>query len=250
MIRDSIKNEAYFDEWIPFAENSIKKREDDLVNKPLKPYGRVLQASFIGQKLSSLIVMRYSRGDDIAALRDDVEHLLAALEQVRTFCDALPPDEQKDRVQYERLSFDRYLYFFLSLCFVVCLDMGEDYIRRMLAVIGNAGKDALLDRIAVKLGDHARPLAEAPLFAKQYTLLFQALDAPEEDRPALVRKFLDGWYKGNRNRAAWYDNHKGEDTGYVGYWCFEAALVVKLFGIDDTTFRTHQYYPADLVHHA
>ncbi|TBU70990.1 hypothetical protein DNK06_24980 [Pseudomonas daroniae] len=62
------------------------------------------------------------------------------------------------------------------------------------------------------------------------------------------KKFLDGWYKGNKNLAAWYDNHKGEDTGYVGYWCFEAALVVKLFGIDDSSFRTHAHYPAELVH--
>ncbi|MCD9032645.1 DUF1911 domain-containing protein, partial [Luteimonas sp. Y-2-2-4F] len=66
----------------------------------------------------------------------------------------------------------------------------------------------------------------------------------------LIRKFLDGWYKGNRNVAAWYDSHKGEDTGYVGYWSLEAALVVKVFGIDDSSFRRHANYPADLVHDA
>jgi hypothetical protein len=47
----------------------------------------------------------------------------------------------------------------------------------------------------------------------------------------------------------WYDAHKGpEGGGFVGYWCFESAAVVKAFGIDDKEIREQQYYPKDLLH--
>ncbi|WP_353057293.1 PoNe immunity protein domain-containing protein [Salinicola sp. JS01] len=36
---------------------------------------------------------------------------------------------------------------------------------------------------------------------------------------------------------------------YVGYWCFEAALVVALHDIGGANFRDHPFYPADLVRH-
>jgi hypothetical protein len=48
----------------------------------------------------------------------------------------------------------------------------------------------------------------------------------------------------------WWDGHGIIDRGglaYSGYWCFEAAAVVKLLGIDDSSFRDNEYYPADLL---
>ncbi|UCJ17900.1 DUF1911 domain-containing protein [Pseudomonas sp. MM211] len=248
MTRDNVKTTAYFDEWIDYDQDVIQQIRDELESNSLAPYGRVQAAYDLAKKILDRIIMRYSRGDSLTGFRDDLKSLLAVREQLKLLCDALPSDEQKNRFQYERLSFDNYLDFFWWLSLAVCLDMDEAHLERVIALINNAGQDALLDRIAVKLGAHQRAVSNELVFPKQYALLMQALDAPSQEQSNLVKKFLDGWYKGNKNLAAWYDNHKGEDTGYVGYWCFEAALVVKLFRIDDSSFRTHAHYPADLVH--
>ena len=47
--------------------------------------------------------------------------------------------------------------------------------------------------------------------------------------------------------AAWYNNDQGGEGAYYGYWCFEAALVVRLLDIDDSSFRDNVYYPKDMV---
>ena len=212
------------------------------------PYGRVTASADLCDKAFEIVAMRYSRGDALSDVREDVNNLLSMHEQLKRYCDALPNDEQKKRIIYERLSYDNYNDFVSWQSLAACFEMGETHIKRVLELIGNAGKDALLDRLAVKLGDHDRSVAQALIFPKQYASLLQVMNATTDEQPVLMGNFLDGWYKSNKSVAAWYDNHKGEDTGYVGYWCFEAALVVKLFNIDDSSFRSHVYYPADLVH--
>ncbi|MCW2294855.1 hypothetical protein M2262_004905 [Pseudomonas sp. BIGb0408] len=249
MPRDTLKSKEFFDKWISYDLERMQQKQNRLDSGGIPlPYGKVTAAADLCNKALEVIVMSYSRGDRVADFSGHVVRLLAEREQLKALCDALPKDEQKKRIQYERLSFDNYLDFFWWLSLAVCLGMDEAHLERVIALINNAGQDALLDRIAVKLGAHQRAVSNELVFPKQYALLLQALDAPSQEQSNLVKKFLDGWYKGNKNLAAWYDNHKGEDTGYVGYWCFEAALVVKLFGIDDSSFRTHAHYPADLVH--
>jgi hypothetical protein len=248
MIRDKLKKKEYFDKWLSFdLEDGMKRQERIDSNAIPTISGKVFAANDLCEKAIDRCVMRYSRGDALSNFRDDVEDILAKREQLRSLCDSLPLNEQKDRVQYERLSFDNYLDFFWWLSLAVCMGMNQAHIARVLASIDNSGKDALLDRIAIMLGDDQRIVGSELVFPKQYALLLQVLDASSDERPKLVKKFLDGWYKGNRNKAPWYDNHKGEDTGYIGYWCFEAALVVKLLEIDDSTFREHMHYPADLI---
>jgi hypothetical protein len=37
-------------------------------------------------------------------------------------------------------------------------------------------------------------------------------------------------------------------TSFFGYWAFEAAAVVKMLQIPDSTLLDNPYYPRDLVH--
>jgi hypothetical protein len=250
MIRDRVKPSTYFDERIDYDHSVIQEVTSRLDSGSLSPYGQVMAANNIRSKIRNRIVMRYSRGDDLSLVRTDVDSLLAARTKMKACCDALPSDEQHLRTQFERLSFDNYLIYLWWLSWVVCLNMGKEHTRQVLALIGNAGQDLLLDRIAPRLGGAQPACTGALAFPKQNDLLLQSTNAPVGAQSALVKKFLEGWYKRNKNLAAWYDTHHDDDSGYVGYWCFEAALVVPLFGIDDTSFRDHEHYPGDLVHFA
>lgn len=212
------------------------------------PYGNMMAAFDIFSKTLHQIVMMYSRGDSIADFPKHLDDLLAARGQAKRLAEELPPNEQNRREIWERIGEDSYAKCTWWLALAISAGMSKDYIRETLQLIGNAGQDRLLDRIAVALGDTNRPVASGVLY-KQYAPLLEALDGPEAKRTAAVKKFLDGWYKGSRN-VYWHGNDKGDDTGYMGYWAFEAALVVILFDIDDTSFRDNVYYPKDLVTHA
>ena len=247
MIRDRRKTREFFDRWIGFDEVQLRTTQAELDSDAIDwPYGRVLAADDQFAEVLRRVIMRYSRGDTLTDLRGDTALLLAMREQMQKFFDALPREEQSLREVYERLSFDSYIDWLWWLSFAVCLDMSREHVLRVLELIDNAGQDTLLDRIAVHLGE-ARTVGAKLRFPEQYGTLLQALDASSREQQAqFVKTFLDGWYEGC-SEAAWCDNDRGEDTGYIGYWCFEAALVVKMFGIDDATFRDNPYYPVDLV---
>lgn len=34
---------------------------------------------------------------------------------------------------------------------------------------------------------------------------------------------------------------------FSGYWAFEVAAIVKIKGLDDSSFRDHKYYPSQLL---
>src|SRR5690606_35064364 len=46
------------------------------------------------------------------------------------------------------------------------------------------------------------------------------------------------WYPGHRD-SGWYDTHKEKEDLYSGYWSFESAAVVKIMGLDDTSFKNN-----------
>jgi len=137
----------------------------------------------------------------------------------------------------------------ILLCFVLASNGTNEDIQRTLNAFDYAGRDILLDKIAILLGDSARNenMATGFVFPKMYQKLLDVIVAPAEQRPALMKKYIEGWYK-SMKPAAWHNNDQGGEGAYYGYWCFEGALVVRLLNIDDSSFRDNIYYPVDMVH--
>ena len=128
-----------------------------------------------------------------------------------------------------------------------CHDSGA-FCRRGTAnyVVGNnRGKDQLLDLLLNTAGLPG-PQSDSLEIGGIYKKLLQVCMATPEKRTALMAKYLDGWYVGNK-QSPWYNSARDDDSGYIGYWSFEAALVVRLFGIDDEGFADHPHYPKDLA---
>jgi hypothetical protein len=64
-----------------------------------------------------------------------------------------------------------------------------------------------------------------------------------------IKFYLDKvWYQGHSD-AAWHDTHLNKAVNcYSGYWAWEAAVIAKIKGIDDTVLKSQKYYPYDAVH--
>lgn len=57
------------------------------------------------------------------------------------------------------------------------------------------------------------------------------------------------WLKTYKNSHI-YNSHKAMDVpnySFTGYWAFEVAAIVKIKGLDDSSFRDHKYYPSQLL---
>ncbi|MCL1933400.1 MAG: DUF1911 domain-containing protein [Candidatus Azobacteroides sp.] len=79
-----------------------------------------------------------------------------------------------------------------------------------------------------------------------YQKLYEITKLPKSEAEKSIKKYLESWYEMNKH-VPWYNNHL-RDNGYSGYWAWEVAAVVKLIGLDDSSFKDNQYYPYDLVH--
>jgi Domain of unknown function (DUF1911) len=148
------------------------------------------------------------------------------------------------REMWTTLHLTNYHEDLACLAFLVALRYTPDSLVLISQWIGHQGEDGLLDRIAIAVGDTEKRVKRNSKFELQYQPLVEVIDAPKELQAALLQTYLSSWYQ-RLKQAAWHNTHKGE--AFNGYWCFEAALAVMLWDIDDSTFADHKHYPLDLV---
>ncbi|HUH29943.1 MAG TPA: PoNi-like cognate immunity protein [Rhodanobacter sp.] len=259
MTRDACKSEAWFDEWIGFNLDSIKSMLEQADKPSGNPSYRPQYIYEISNKYISLIFRKYSRGDSIYELLQYLPRLIAAWEEA----ERLGNDVWTEKQQYTRhawkVNLDHYIVCFWLVGLALSLNISDDLWQRLLALIGNEGEDALLDRI-IATRQPERRVGETLCHPMPYQRLFDAVLATPEKQPVLLRAFVDKWYRElNRSpkkglseetavyeRPYWYNSHKLEG-GYFGYWCIEAVAAVKAFSIDDSLCLGHPNYPGDLL---
>jgi hypothetical protein len=160
-----------------------------------------------------------------------------------------PPENVADTFEITQL--DAYVYVFWLLALCKLLGHPES-IPTVMAWVDktykyNRGRDGLFENVVQMLtGTHV----EAPrvvLHPTPYRPLASATVRAPEERAALVKEFVEGWYKG-MTPTYWHGAHT--DGLYFGYWCLEAALVTVLWDIDDSSYRDNLVYPKDLVDYA
>ncbi|EIL88416.1 transmembrane protein [Rhodanobacter fulvus Jip2] len=259
MTRDACKSEAWFNEWIEFNLNSIQKSLEQTKKPPGNPLYRPQYVYDISNKYISLILRKYSRGDSIHELLQYFSPLITVWEEAERLGKNVWTEKQQYTRHAWKVNLDHYIACFWLVGLALSLNISDDLWWRLLALIGNEGEDALLDRIiATRQPD--RRIGEKLCHPKPYQRLFEAVLATSEKQPTLLLVFVDKWYKElNRSpkmglsedaavyeRPYWYNSHKLEG-GYFGYWCIEAVAAVKAFGLDDRLCLRHPNYPGDLL---
>jgi len=245
MLRDKLRDTSYYDEYVTYSTNRINKKVKKVKSTDgITDVVRMKGSFRLVSDSIELLHQKYSRGDNLAEFKPLLNNTLEYRQWQKDYADALPENEQVARIGWEEIREDYLENFLKWLSFAYCLDMGQDYYQKMLHLIANQGQDALLDNIAVAMGDTNREIAESILFKKRFGKLYKVVEGSPEQRPALVKAYLDAWYKLYGSP----DLHLMDTDTYKGYWCWEAALVVKLYNIDDSSFIDHDYYPKDLVH--
>ena len=244
-MRDTIQSKDYFDKGIEFKQQEIDEDRHSIDKIP-KHAGRAMAIRDLCAIGSALCTQRYSRGDALADMEPSIRQMLQ-LFQLRSVTMPTLDLEPKTREMWSSLGLSELYDTFTCLAFAVSQRYPVESYHKLFQFIGHVGEDGLLDRVAVQMGETQRPVAAASKFAKVYNALIAVVDASAEARPALLKTYVENWYKKHMRGSALYGTDKSE--AYVGYWCFEAALVAMLWDIDDGTFAEHPHYPDDVVRH-
>lgn len=239
--REPLMDQSYFDKTVAYMEQSAGRFEAKIADPATKPdhQRKLLYKMF--RDAYELLLTKYSAGYPIAGMREEFGRVIDRRERHQKFM---------GRLGVDFAAIDDYEQSLWLVSLAVLLDVDDALFKRVLACIDNEGKDKLFERI-VSMRVSGRPAGAKVIFPKPFQTLYDATMATDAEKARLIKAFLNEWYPAmGKLGVYWHDNHKGpEGGGFFGYWCLEAAAVVKLFGID-SDFRNARYYPKDFVHPA
>ncbi len=221
-------------------------------NELLLPEARSEYAWFAASDSLKLLALRYTAGYPLGELRNQLPALIDAFD---TFIPLDNPEHTNEAHTLEITQLEAYVYVMWLLA--LCRLLGhEELVPKVIGWLDrnaefNRGRDTIFERVVEKLTGSMQDPGRYSLHVDAYRPLGRAILADNPaDRPALVREFVENWYK-HMGDCYWHGTHTDkEGSSYFGYWCLEAALVTFLWDIDDTSYRDHLVYPKDLVDYA
>ena len=243
--------EYYFEEaddsnsLLPRARNNLSSPEW-LATK--SPGQRMMVASAVAGGSVDLLTLGYSAGANLASLRafypSAVEAWLTHEKYHHAYVDS-PSGASSTAATYALLG-DAFDFVNRMICFGVLLGWGKllPSVARIIE-FRNPRMDAMLERIlAHYVSNRDTSLTECTRH-RPYRGTLKIFNASPDKRPALMAKYLEGWYEASKRE--WYHDSHNRYGVFKGYWSWEAAAITFLLDIDDSTYRNAEFYPADLV---
>lgn len=257
-MRDQLTTRPLLDKWVTFMISAIAEINEILKKPSGDPTYRPQYVFELAKDHWELMLLRYSRGDAVRELAQYIPPMLDAWEESnRLHLEIRTEQELWERRDWST-NLDHYIVCFWLVGFALTLEIPDADWRRLLVLIGNEGKDALLDRV-IASRELNRQIGTQLCHPKPYQRLLKAIDAPAAKQASLLKDFVDHWYAeldrpakrgmpAMYRRPYWYKyNDNLEGGAYFGFWCVEAAAVVKAFGLDDSLCLGHPNYPGDLL---
>lgn len=235
--REPLMTEEFFVDSLQYIDKTVESRNTKLREQPelYKKPVTFLWANF--RDRYQQIFLGYSLSEDVPRLAARFPAVVDAYEIYLRDPKAAPTDLR---------DLDEYVVSLWLVSFAILFRVDDTLWKRLLACIGNEGRDALFDAL-VATRSPGRKKAGELLHPAIFEPLFSAISAQGESRAAFVKRYLRDWYK-SLKPTYWVDSHKGPDGGgFFGYWAMEVAGVVKAFNMDDSAFRDLPYYPRDVV---
>ncbi|HTR06336.1 MAG TPA: PoNe immunity protein domain-containing protein [Paraburkholderia sp.] len=249
--RQKYLTEKYYVEMERSYHNRARLAHNSLTSgKPLAPSAPDRLRWKIAAESLELILLNYTAGQPIEELRGQFPEVIKRfnvfIEKDVSPRNMKPARNVADTLEISQI--DAYVYVFWLLALCKLLRHGE-YISEVLKWVNRTrnysrGQDGLFEAVVEKLTGLHVETPRVLLHPDPYRPLASATVRAPEERPALVKAFVENWYKGMKD-TYWQGSHV--DGAYFGYWCLEAALVTVLWDIDDRSYRDNLVYPKALV---
>ena len=263
-MRDARRTKQYFDEWLDERDELIHQEDS------IEIYYSRWEADKNGlRKLTALtsgytelflhdVSFMYCRGDELAEIKR--LRIDPVLDRYLFLCGEMQGHYQKHIYSLIDDCPNDFYTIYTWLCWMLCFGADREKVGKITPYLCEAGKDRLLDAIASHY-EPGRDIGVGCANPKTFGLLDQLFDAEASRYVAIVETYLEDWpvYMGQldlgtigincgTNLKSREDLIASINDNYQGFWAWEVALVVKFFGIDDSSFRDNEFYPHDLVH--
>lgn len=220
-MRDKRKSAEYFSTYIRYEKDRIEKRLDKLRDcTDAAKTVRISENLFRSQL--NLLISSFSAGAD----RDELNEIYGAMcktaENVHTLT---------------------YWEALVLGTFAVMMD-SADAVKPVLDKFEQIFvSDKLLNGLASFLQNGKAEWVGTYQFAEPYAKLDAVLAAPTAARAEqALKEYLYLWYSQCADYA-WYNTVNNTNDVYYGYWCFEAAALVRILGLNEDALAIREYYP-------
>jgi len=249
-MRDKLKTVDYFNRQIVSIQESITRVFHWIEIGEVKKDKINTMKRHIVQNYIQIISCKYSLGLNPVELYSDLINAINTTYESWDGFWKLRDTKGKEHNQYTLSAYDEMVCM-LSLGYL--LDIPNEDFQKLVDVIDrDCVKDFLFEFIIGNKIKDRHPIAEES-YQKYFFIpqIFESLrkaivETDKAEAALLVKQFVRQWYIKHKSQG-WYNSHKSPHDTYFGYWSFETAAVVKIMGLDDSSFRDCQYYPKDLV---
>ncbi|HFJ9276405.1 MULTISPECIES: PoNi-like cognate immunity protein [Bacillus] len=227
----------YHKEFIEENREDIKSLEEDTKNG-IQRYSKDNKSIIEGTYLANFryemedIRAKYSLGEDVSVIEEDFHNAIYDLENTGS----------------REIG---YLSLIWMISLGILLETDKKNIERLKKIVDKKNvNDAVIDFLlcASDIGYTKmtnRYYKENP-YAKMREIIEFAQTDKKEASKRLQTYMEKEWFRGHYDYE-WKNAHK--EPGYVGYWSFETAAIVKILGLDDTSLKDNNHYPYDLAHY-
>ncbi|MBM6648300.1 PoNi-like cognate immunity protein [Bacillus sp. RIT 809] len=227
----------YNKEFIEENREDIKSLEEDTKNG-IQRYSKDNKSIIEGTYLANFryemedIRAKYSLGEDISVIEEDFYNAIYDLENTGS----------------REIG---YLSLIWMISLGILLETDKKNIERLKKIVDKKNmNDAVIGFLlcASDIGYTKmtnRYYKDNP-YAKTREIIELAQIDKKEASKRLQTYMEKEWFKGHYDYE-WKNAHK--EPGYVGYWSFETAALVKILELDDISLKDNNHYPYDLAHY-
>ena len=236
-MRDKVKDEMYFSGRFNEDSKNLKKLLNDyyydiiIGEHPEKFNIRVYKYQIFIEAFYKFY-SGYSLGLDINELIPEIKLMIQNLIETR---------KERDS-NYEDMEF--IVHFILLFNQTEFLDDFKKLLEK------SEDRDFYLDSIMQCLDSSWQISTEKILWPKEMKPLCEVIQLSKTDKDSAVqrlKKYLDKeWFK--TLKEGLITNKDLKKDNYYGYWCIEAAALVKALELDDRELKDCKYYPYDMAH--
>ncbi len=238
--RDKIKDREYFKETYDFYLNAYKEYLEEIKIHNLDGIAEErLIRYYYGIFLYGFktFYAGYSLGMAIKDLKPIGEGLICGLSK---------------KFQWERGNFEDVRS---TLIFAIILNIRNEYVTKFIKLLREYElKDRYIDHLINYIDETEEIKAKEVMFKKREKTVMEivelAKEGKKEEAVKLLKKYLTKeWYNLQDDQVVvMKGSHLRSSGSYVGYWCMEAAALVKMYDLDDSSLLECDYYPAELAH--
>ncbi|HDR4559785.1 hypothetical protein COE58_04295 [Bacillus cereus] len=227
----------YHKEFIEENREDIKSLEEDTKNG-IQRYSKDNKSIIEGTYLANFryemedIRAKYSLGEDIIVIEEDFHNAIYDLENTGS----------------REIG---YLSLIWMISLGILLETNKKNMERLKKIVDTKNmNDAVIDFLLCASDFGYTNMTNRYYKENPYVKTREIIELAQTDKKAASKRLQTymekEWFKGHYDYE-WKNAHK--EPGYVGYWSFETAALVKILGLDDTSLKDNNYYPYDLAHY-